>query len=302
MSIPKYPDFAAITMDMRPEIHGLLSGLKIGISEFTFANLYLFRATYNYQVSQLYNHSLVIAGQKDGKKFFMLPFGIPVKELLDSLFACHDYMKCLAETYSNQMRMQLEINDYCTVEDRDGFDYLYLRKDLADLAGRKYHKKRNLINAFINNYTYEEKPLTTDLKKHAFQVLEEWKQSKDGQDDYPAAQEGLEKMEELELCGYMYYANNNPAAYILGEEIGKSRSFAVHFEKAIDSYKGIYQFINQAFASILPHHYLYINREQDLGEPGLRQAKMSYRPSGFVKKYRVYKRTKCPCFTDTTFS
>ena len=39
---------------------------------------------------------------------------------------------------------------------------------------------------------------------------------------------------------------------------------------------------------MLPKHYMYINREQDLGDPGLRQAKMSYRPSDFVKKYRVY--------------
>jgi len=30
-----------------------------------------------------------------------------------------------------------------------------------------------------------------------------------------------------------------------------------------------------------------VNREQDLGDEGLRQAKMTYRPSGFVRKYRV---------------
>jgi len=92
----------------------------------------------------------------------------------------------------------------------------------------------------------------------------------------------------LNLKGYLYYVEGEPAAYTLGEALAWGRSFAVHFEKALDKYKGIYQFVNQAFAAALPKYILYINREQDLGDPGLRQAKMTYRPCGFVKKYRVY--------------
>jgi hypothetical protein len=47
----------------------------------------------------------------------------------------------------------------------------------------------------------------------------------------------------------------------------------------------MYQYMNQAFAAMLPPHYTYLNREQDLGDEGLRQAKLTYRPCGFVKKY-----------------
>ena len=61
--------------------------------------------------------------------------------------------------------------------------------------------------------------------------------------------------------------------------------FVIHFEKALDEYRGIYQFLNQAFAESLPRFFTLINREQDLGNEGLRQAKMTYRPSGFVKKF-----------------
>lgn len=61
--------------------------------------------------------------------------------------------------------------------------------------------------------------------------------------------------------------------------------FALHFEKCIDEYKGIYQAVNQFFAASLPPDCLYVNREQDLGDEGLRQAKMTYRPCGFVKKH-----------------
>jgi hypothetical protein len=43
--------------------------------------------------------------------------------------------------------------------------------------------------------------------------------------------------------------------------------------------------MSQAFAAGLPRFFTHINREQDLGDEGLRQAKMTYRPAGFVRKY-----------------
>jgi len=101
------------------------------------------------------------------------------------------------------------------------------------------------------------------------------------------AKEALERMDELQLCGGIYYVDGKPAAYILGEEIAEGKTFVIHFEKAVGEYKGLYQFINQSFAAILPEKYTYINREQDLGDEGLRQAKLTYRPVGFIKKYRA---------------
>lgn len=101
--------------------------------------------------------------------------------------------------------------------------------------------------------------------------------------------EALEKMRTLQLSGGIFYIEGQPVAYCLGEEISLGKSFVIYFEKAVlgESYKGVYQYINQAFASILPEKYKTINREQDLGRPGLRCVKMSYRPVDFVKKYKI---------------
>ncbi len=164
---------------------------------------------------------------------------------------------------------------------------MFSREELAKLAGRKYHKKKNLVNAFIHNYSYEGKPLLEEYIPDAMKVLEAWRNGRDNPGDYRAAKEALDKAEELQLYGGIYYVDGEPAAYTLGEELAQGESFVIHFEKALSKYKGIYQFVNKCFASILPEKYNYINREQDLGDPGLRQAKMSYRPVGFVKKYRV---------------
>jgi hypothetical protein len=288
MAIPAYPDLAPISLEMQRELHPALSVIEDGISEFTFANLYLFRNTYGHQVGRI-GDSAIISGRKDGKSFFMAPCGLPEDNgALTSLLEGHDYIKGLAERHADANRVRLERLGWRTEEDRDNFDYLYLRSDLAALQGRKYHKKRNLVNAFINNYSYEESPLSAQNIDEAFHVLEQWRGERGGaNDDYDAAREALELIDRLGLHGYLVRVDGTPAAYTLGEALMKGRSFAVHFEKAIGDYKGIYQFINRAFASVLPRHYHYINREQDLGDAGLRQAKMTYRPFGFVKKYKV---------------
>ncbi len=281
--IPDYPHFSKLTLEMRSTLHPLFQQLPEGISEFTFANLYLFRETHHYRISRLSNELFLITGDDGGETFFLCPFGLPEQNALDELLHEFGSMKCVSE----KQALVLTQMGYVVTEDRDNFDYLYLQEDLAELSGRKFHKKRNLIKAFISNYSYEGKPLLEEYKSDAIQVLESWRQGRDDPGDYAAAREALEKAEELQLCGGIYYVDGQPVAYSLGEELACGESFVIHFEKAVSEYKGLWQFVNQAFASILPDKYKTINREQDLGDEGLRQAKLSYKPIGFVKKYRA---------------
>lgn len=292
MEIPQYPDTAPITLGMRDLLHPRLSMLPDGVSEFTFAGLYLFRGTYGYHLSRLPHEQLLVSGRKGSDRFCMLPCGLPADDdLVVELMERFEYIKGLSESQADSQWVRLERLGYTVQEDRDNFDYLYLKSDLAELSGRKYHKKRNHVNAFINNYHYDECPLTSDNRDEALMILEKWQAQREDRSDYAAAREALERFEELDLRGYLVAVDGKAAAYTLGEPLMKGRSFVVHFEKAIDDYRGIYQFINKAFATMLPRHYQWINREQDLGDEGLRQSKMTYRPTKFVKKYRVVSRT-----------
>jgi hypothetical protein len=254
------------------------------VSEFTFANLYLFRQDHHYRVSRLPEDRVVLAGKDGETPFFMLPFGLPERTLLDQLFRDFGSMKCVPEPLAEQ----LEHLDFKISEDRDNFDYLYSRQDLSELTGRKFHKKRNLIKAFLKNYTYTGEPLLESHIPSALQILENWADGREDPGDYKAAKEALEKAEQLQLCGGIYYVEERPVAYSLGEENALGKSFIIHFEKTVGDYKGVGQFVNQAFASILPEQYDTVNREQDLGNEGLRRAKHSYKPIGYVKKYRVF--------------
>ncbi len=287
MKIPTYPEFAPLDLDAREELYPALNLLPDGISEFTFAGLYLFRNTYNYQISRLPEGNLVISGRRRDKSFFYVPCCFPNLDRFDELMQRFDYMRHFSETQAAKHRIELEARGYIVYEDRDNFDYLYNREDLATLNGRAYHKKRNLVNGFVSIYVCEQRPLNHSRVADAVAVLDEWRKTKGVEGDYVAAMEALEHFETLGLRGAVYYIEQKPVGWCLGEPLAKGKAFAVHFEKACDRFKGIYQFINQAFAQSLAKHYHYINREQDLGDLGLRQAKMTYRPSGFVKKYTV---------------
>lgn len=282
--IPLFPEQAELGLEMREQLHPLFRGLTEGISEFTFANLYLFRQAHGYRVCRLADGTVLFSGVDNGEQFFMLPFGLPDPATLSGLFATFGQMKCVSASQAEILRQA----DYRISEDRDNFDYLYRRQDLAELSGRKLHKKRNLIRAFLSSHEYEGRPLLEEYKPDALRILDQWRIGREDDGDYLAAREGLEKSEELQLCGGIYYVAGDPVAYSLGEELMGGRSFAIHFEKAVANYKGLWQFVNQAFAAILPELYETINREQDLGDEGLRQAKLSYHPVDFVRKYRAF--------------
>ncbi|MCL2762060.1 MAG: DUF2156 domain-containing protein [Treponema sp.] len=297
MSVPCYPDFVPLSLELMNTLHPRLSLTADGVSEFTFSCLYLFRNRYNYQISRNGPNGGFIISGKQQEKFFMTPCESPDRDILESLFNTHDYWKNISETILESSQAQLAEWGITITEDRNNFDYLYSRDELAKLSGKKFHKKKNLVNQFQHAYTHEQRPLTKELVPQAMEILDQWRQDKafsqTGNDgDYWAAKEALDLLDILPLRGYIYFADGKPAAYCLGESVAKGKMFTIHFEKAIDHYKGIYQFMNQAFAIALPRFFTYINREQDLGDEGLRQAKMTYRPSGFVQKYSA-RRTTC---------
>lgn len=292
MAIPSFPEFIPITIDLKNEISPKLSLAPDGVSEFTFPALFIFRKQYQYSISKLEGKTFIISGiqqpntqEEKEKKFFMTPCAVPGRGVLEELFRTHGYWKNIPESILIPKKDHLEEWGVEVSEDRNNFDYLYLRTDLAELPGKKFHKKRNLVAQFLKSYSHEEKPLSEELVPAAMEILEIWRTENGNQNDYIASREALLHFKELEMKGALFYIDGKAAGWCLGEAVSLGRIFTVHFEKGLGGYKGIYQFINQAFSASLPESFAYINREQDLGDPGLRQAKMTYRPSGFVRKY-----------------
>ena len=88
------------------------------------------------------------------------------------------------------------------------------------------------------------------------------------------------------LTGGVIQVDDLIVAYTIAERLSPD-TIVIHYEKGCPDYKGVYQAINQMFLAHLNGQYQWVNREQDLGEEGLRKAKLSYNPVEFLKKYRV---------------
>lgn len=175
---------------------------------------------------------------------------------------------------------------------RDHFDYLYYRTDLSQLKGKNYQPKRNHANRFRKKYQYEYIPLTPDILPYCLELAEKWcekhncEEDKNLQFEQRAMTFALEHYDELGLMGGALWINKEIVAFTYGAPVNED-TFCVHIEKADTHFDGAYTVINQEFASHLPEHFVYVNREEDLGIAGLRKAKLSYYPALLLEKCRA---------------
>jgi hypothetical protein len=181
---------------------------------------------------------------------------------------------------------------YIAEEERDHFDYVYGVRELIELKGRKFHDKKNNVNKFRNNYSYEYLPLNPGLINKCIRFEDYWCETRECEKHPGLKREKcailamLKNFGQLDLKGGVIVIDNKVAALTLGEQFLED-TFVIHVEKANSYIHGLYQAINQEFLMHEAAECRYVNREQDLGIEGLRAAKMSYKPVRFIRKYRV---------------
>ena len=182
--------------------------------------------------------------------------------------------------------------------DRDGFDYVYAIDDLADLKGRKFQKKRNHVHKFQASHPdCLSVPLEKENLPQAQEMVAQWfrqRLAEDPHGDYLLEQIALSRafrhFEALGMEGLMLVENGQVLAVTLASRLSEN-TMDVHFEKAREDVDGAYAAVNCEFARYLrlKHPELaFLNREDDLGLPGLRQAKLSYQPHHMEEKYCAY--------------
>jgi len=176
---------------------------------------------------------------------------------------------------------------------RDGFDYIYKSADLIELAGKKYHAKRNHITSFMKLYDWSLEEIDACNIKNCCELTRLWamnnQESAEDGSELKAIKTAVEHYFALGFRGALLYANGRPVAFTMGEELTPD-TFCTHFEKADSQVRGAYPMINREFAHQFLSSYTYINREDDLGSEGLRRAKMSYYPAILLEKNRVFLR------------
>lgn len=183
---------------------------------------------------------------------------------------------------------------YFDLQEEDGYgDYVYAAQDLALLKGHKYSKKRNLIAQFLKGHgaAAAVKPMEGVCLKACVELFDEWEKVKGGPviADIPncerkAIVNGLTHFRALEMSGVAVELGGRLAGFAFGSRL-TADTWALNFEKADAGVKGLYQFLDSEAAKAAPPGCKVINKESDLGIPGLKKAKESYFPSRVIKSY-----------------
>ncbi len=295
-SIPEFPEFRELSLEDKPLFDRMFTQYPPLISEFTFTNLFIWRDAYRTKVSRM-DHLICLLSDRGKEPFFFPPIGEG------------DVVKCFMEwsQYLKGRGISLKIERLPEAMvlgkdwEREGFevkldpnqsDYIYLTKDLIKLEGRKYHRKRNHLKQFKEKYSYQYISLDPEWIPQCLQLSAEWCDLKHCEttpglmQESIAIKEAFTHFEKLGLKGGAILIDGKVEAFTLGEALNPE-TVVIHIEKANPAFEGLYAVINQAFLEKEWSAYPYVNREQDLGEEGLRKAKESYFPHHKVNKYTL---------------
>jgi uncharacterized protein len=261
--------------------------LNLRLSDYTFANTYLFRKISNYEILTT-DCGLFISGRNRREQRYIMPLNDLRNcdlETFRGLLAENTFFFPIPEEWLSFFPADKFVANY----DDGEADYIYLTERMASFKGGQYTRHRNHLNQFFSLYNPQAQTLAGSNVLQAMTILQTWQDDSGltlNKTDFEQCREALEKIAELELWGTIYCIENEPAGFIIGEPLNKE-TFVLHFAKALKTYHGIYEFMFNDTAKRLAPHYKFLNLEEDMGNKNLRRTKGSYGPEMLLKKYHI---------------
>jgi len=264
--------------------------------EYNFATVFLWQQPYDLQFA--IEDDMLYVSSFEGEKSFLLPCGhgdfkTAVDKLIDYANTRGFGANFYSVTESQKEFLEKEYpGQFLFYDDRETADYIYKSESLISLKGKKLASKRNHINRFLSenpDWCYED--ITENNINEVSKMHDKWCEradySKDGlKNEGETVRNAIKYFRELEFTGGLIRCGGEVIAFSMGEELNKN-TYLIHFEKAFYDISGAYQMINREFAYHNCTGYEFINREDDNGDEGLRNSKLSYRPYEILKKYYV---------------
>ena len=297
-SLPPFPQFTDLGDEHQEALRAAFRAAQPQTSELTFAYLWAWLPYTGCRVCHVEGTLLLMARSAATGEGYLLP---PVTRepdraagVIASLLALTDSLPVdsFARVPDTQADLLSAFPGIAATDEPERADYVYRADDLRELTGR-LRRKRRLVQQFWSACPNAEcRDIDDELAEACAQFSRDWlADHPDG--DQPGLRREvettvrfLERWKELGLTGVGLLSGGEVVAFALGEALN-DETFVERIEKADIAVPGAYQAINQEFARRTAAGYEWINREQDLGIPGLRRAKRSYCPDHLVRKYRV---------------
>ena len=286
--------FEPINPDKQKEYSEHFTVCSQKASDYSFVNLWGWAEEYG--LHWTWSDKLVWIKQTIPEELYWAPVGlwegVDWKRLFNEYFSRRTIFTRIPENLLRLWRGSFQ--HLITIEEsRDHWDYLYSVPELIELKGKRFHKKKNLSNQFRKKYNFEYVTFGAGMIDQAMGMQEDWCTWRDCESSDALSAENraipriLSSWRQVQgLTGGAILVDQKMVAYTIAESLAED-ILVIHFEKGNHEYKGVYQAINQMFLEHSEKKFEFVNREQDLGDEGLRKAKLSYNPVDFLKKYNV---------------
>ena len=285
--------FEAISLERQEDYLEILSRCPQIASDYSFLNLWAWAEEYGLRWA--WDGDLIWIRQSLPDEFLWAPVGrwdaVDWQSRFRKNQSARSVFTRVPEMLSNLWREKMPPETHIE-EERGNWDYLYNVTDLVELKGKRYHKKKNLLNQFSRRYDFTYQPFGAEMVDQAMAMQTDWCTWRDCESSDILSSENraifkiLKEWRQLAgLFGGALMVDGSMVAYTVAEALTPD-ILLIHFEKGDTAYKGIYQAINQKFLANSASNYTFVNREQDLNDEGLRKAKLSYHPIDYIRKYR----------------
>ena len=298
--------FHQLTLSDREAVQAVTLNSGRRNCNYTFANLVGWQFWYYTEVCVL-DDAVVLRYTHEGERAYMVCTAKDIsKELLDALLDDSQGNLVLIGLEDDQATALSTINSQLSIsieQVRNQYDYIYRRTDLAELHGSHLNAKRNHIHRFRAEHPdFEYRQLTPEMFDECRRLTEIWQEEKnENENQNQNEKETIEaehrvmetifsNWEALGMIGGSIFVDGQMVAFTYGAAV-TTDTIDICVEKADRRIEGAFAIINQQFAEHLPEHFVYLNREEDMGIPGLRQAKLSYHPE-ILLTYNVVHITK----------
>ncbi|MBI5489210.1 MAG: DUF2156 domain-containing protein [Deltaproteobacteria bacterium] len=295
-AVPEFPRRRPLVLSDQAAVRATFSAASPEMSDFTFACLWIWRRTLEVEIAAMDGGLVFVVNSERCPRFALPPFGTA-----DPVGAAKRLVRALEDEVGPGASLRLVPSGLAGEMVRHGFtaapdpgaaDYVYRASDLIQLPGKRFAAKRNWVRRCLAAHSCEYVVVRGPVVAACEEYLEEWCAERDCDGDWMlqaearAMREAFAAWDVLGLRGGALRVDGRIRAFAVGERLSAAMGVQ-HFEKADARIPGLYQVVTQWFAREEFSGLEWINREEDLGNEGLRKAKLSYHPARMIEKFIV---------------
>ena len=281
-------EFSSLTPEKMKELRPLFEGAPSNTCDYTPGGLLIWAAYYQTELCREGDALFLRIIGEEGEPLYLYPIA---KDQRAALLKLPRPLK-LCAVPEEALPAILEFSPKARITYQEAHsDYLYRAEDLLALQGKKYATQRNHISRFQREYPawsfqvigVENRAAVKDFYQKFLALYPP--EGAEAEAERDAIFALLESPDLWGMEGGMLMVEEQPVGFSIGERQGDT--LFVHIEKADRAYKGVYQMLTNQYARAFAKDLQFINREDDMGDEGLRKAKLAYHPCALLKKHLI---------------